>query len=265
MRRRFLVGVTLIAMVEVVGDIPHRFSPTNAFALVTTELTPAELAAYAHDNGCVAPSDDAADSGPMPARTIKDAYPNFLGVAVDPENGDIYIADGETAQGNFRVAVMDRTGKFLRQWQLNRGDADKDIRPVPHCIGLSNDGLVYVCDRSADQVQVFDKMGNFRKKIAIPWKRYNATRTGGGGGSAVALDFSPDPQQKYLFVVNQPNEKIDILERQTGKVLASIGSGVGHFAGQFDHAHGMAVDSKGNVYVAEVDGRRVQRFKIVRQ
>ena len=93
MRRRFLVGVTLIAMVEVVGDIPHWFSATNAFALVTTELTPAELAAYAHDNGCVAPSDDAADSGPVPARTIKDAYPNFLGIAVDAENGKVAMSD----------------------------------------------------------------------------------------------------------------------------------------------------------------------------
>jgi sugar lactone lactonase YvrE len=225
---------------------------------------------YSHDgsklllqlgkSGVFDSSDGTAKGKPLNSNAAQFFFP--AGAAVDPQNGDVYISDGESANGNSRVAVMDRTGKFLRQWQLNREGADKDIAPVPHCIGLSRDGLVYVCDRSADQVQVFDKMGNLKKKIVIPWKKYNPTRSG-GGGSAVALDLSPDPNQKYLYVANQPNEKIDVLDRQTGKVLVSIGRGAGHFPGQFDHAHGMAVDSKGNVYVAEVDGRRVQRFKVV--
>ncbi len=93
MRRRFLVGVTFIATVALVGDIPYRFPPTRSFGLVASELTPAELAAFAHENGCLSPSDEAADSGPMPARTIKDAYPNFLGIAVDPENGRVAMSD----------------------------------------------------------------------------------------------------------------------------------------------------------------------------
>ena len=79
----------------------------------------------------------------------------------------------------------------------------------------------------------------------------------------MALDLSPDPNQRYIYVANQPNEKIDVLDRDSGKVLTSLGRGAAHFPGQFDHAHGIAVDSKGNVYVAEVDGRRVQKFKAV--
>jgi len=223
---------------------------------------------YSHDgrkllmqlgkSGVVDSSDGTLKGTPLNSNAAQFFLP--AGVAVDTQNGDIYIADGETAQGNYRIAVMDRTGRFLRQWQLNRGEDDKNIRPVPHCIALSNDGFVYVCDRSADQVQVFDKFGTFQKKIRIPWKNYKSG-SGGGGGSAVALDLSPDAQQRYLFVANQPNEKIDIFDRQAGKILGSIGNGAGHFPGQFDHAHGIAVDSKGNIYVAEVDGRRVQRFK----
>ncbi|HYR85146.1 MAG TPA: beta-propeller fold lactonase family protein [Terriglobia bacterium] len=225
---------------------------------------------YSHDgtrlllqlgkSGVFDSSDGTAKGKPLNSNAAQFFFP--AGVTVDPQNGDIYVADGEGVGGNSRVAVMDRAGKFLRQWQLNRDGADKNIRPVPHCIGMSRDGLVYVCDRQADQVQVFDKMGNLKKKIAVPWKRYDSTKTG-GGGSAVALDFSPDPNQRYLYVANQPNEKIDVLDRDSGKVLTSLGRGAGHFPGQFDHAHGIAVDSKGNVYVAEVDGRRVQKFRAV--
>src|SRR2546423_4666088 len=93
MRRRVLVGITLIAAVALAGDIPYRFSSTSSFGLVASELPPAELAAFARENACVSPSDDPADSGPAPARTIKDAYPNFLGIAVDRENGKVAMSD----------------------------------------------------------------------------------------------------------------------------------------------------------------------------
>lgn len=49
-----------------------------------------------------------------------------------------------------------------------------------------------------------------------------------------------------------------------GKILSSFGR-AGHFPGQFDQAHGIAVDSKGNVYIAENRGKRIQKFKIVGQ
>jgi DNA-binding beta-propeller fold protein YncE len=93
MRRRVLVGVIFMAAVVLVGDIPYRFSPDSSFGLVASELTPAELAAFAHENGCLDPSDAGATSGPIPARTIKDAYPNFLGIAVDPDNGKVAMSD----------------------------------------------------------------------------------------------------------------------------------------------------------------------------
>lgn len=171
------------------------------------------------------------------------------GIDVDPQNGDVYVSDGEAASGNHRVAVLDRDGKFLRQWQLHRTEAEKDIAQVLHCLGLSNDGLIYVCDRRAHRIQVFDKMGNFKKNIDVPWKQhtpYDGKRRTGGWGSAAALDFSRDPGQRFLFAVNEDNEQIEILDRQSGKVLSSFGHGAGHFPGQFTHAHGIAVDSRGN-------------------
>jgi hypothetical protein len=66
-----------------------------------------------------------------------------------------------------------------------------------------------------------------------------------------------------MYVINEIDEQIDIVDRVTGKVLTSFGR-PGHQVGEFMHAHTMALDSKGNLYVGEsVDGRRVQKFKLV--
>jgi DNA-binding beta-propeller fold protein YncE len=96
MLRRFLVAAGFITALALAGDTPSRLTSANAsFGFVPVELTPAELMAFAHENGCLLPEADAdaADAALMPARTIKDAYPNFLGIAVDPENGRVAMSD----------------------------------------------------------------------------------------------------------------------------------------------------------------------------
>ncbi len=192
------------------------------------------------------------------------------GIAIDPKNGDVYVADGETPGGNHRIAVFDRTGQFLRQRDLHRTEAETGdaFVPVLHCVAMDNDGLVYVCDRRAHRIQVFDKMGNFQKNIPVEFEQTSKLPAGpehvpGALGSAVWVGFSRDPAQKYIYVVNQDNEKIDILDRASGKVLSSFGR-VGHQAGEFTYAHFLAVDSKGNIYVAEVGtGKRIQKFRMM--
>ena len=153
---------------------------------------------------------------------------------------------------------MDRAGNFLRQW------LQEDMTMV-HCMSIANDGQVYVCNRQGSRIQVYDKMGNFKKNIEVPWKPYTASSDGKAkesGGSAVALDFSPDSGQRLIYLINQNNSEIEIIDRQSGKIVSSFGR-PGHFPGEFDQAHGIAVDSKGNVYIAENRGKRVQKFKIV--
>jgi len=180
-------------------------------------------------------------------------------IFADPQNGDVYVADGEGAGGNRRIAVMDRSGKFLRQWQ------PEGMRTV-HCMSVSSDGLVYVCNRQASRIQVYDKLGNFKKNIETPWTPYTAPPDGKpkeSGGAAVSLDLSRDANQKFMYLLNQNNEQVEVLDRESGKVLTTFGH-AGHFAGEFDQAHGIAVDSQGNVYVAENRGRRIQKFKLVR-
>jgi DNA-binding beta-propeller fold protein YncE len=179
-------------------------------------------------------------------------------IFVDRQNGDVYVADGEGGGGNRRIAVMDRAGTFLRQWQ------PEGMRTV-HCMTVTTDGLIYVCNRQQSRIQVYDKMGISLKNIDVPWTPYTPPADGKrteSGGSVVALDFSPDAKQSLVFVINQNNSRIEIIDRHTGKSLSSFGR-IGHYPGEFDQPHGIAVDSKAFVYVAENRGKRVQRFKRV--
>jgi hypothetical protein len=197
-------------------------------------------------------------------------------IAFDPHNGDMYVADGH-AKGkggnNFRIVVFDKSGHYLRQWKVHRSpeEAATAAPPTPHCVRVSNDGLVYVCDRWMNRVQIFDTMGNFKKDMPFTYKLWTpVTGTGTGSrkeamlvGSCSSVEFSRDPGQKLMYVINEIDEQIDVADRATGHVLESFGR-PGHQVGEFMHAHTMALDSKGNIYVGEsVDGRRVQKFKLV--
>jgi DNA-binding beta-propeller fold protein YncE len=122
-----------------------------------------------------------------------------------------------------------------------------------------------------NRIQVFDTMGNFQKNIPFTFKVWTPIPAGGAGsrreamlvGSCSSVEFSRDPGQKYMYVINEIDEEIDIADRASGQVLGSFGR-PGHQVGEFMHAHTMALDSKGNIYVGEsVDGRRVQKFNII--
>ena len=181
-------------------------------------------------------------------------------IFVDRTNGDVYVSDGEGSGTNRRIVVLDRTGKFLRHWVID------DMENV-HCMALANDGMVYVCNRMGSEVRIYDRMGKLQRSIPVPWTPVTPPKDGAmkqSGGSAVAVDFSPDPAQRLMFVINQNNSQIEIIERATGKNLGSFGR-PGSFPGQFNQVHGIAVDSKGNVYLDENRGRRVHKFRPVAQ
>ncbi|HEU0107548.1 MAG TPA: hypothetical protein VFT38_15315 [Vicinamibacteria bacterium] len=193
---------------------------------------------------------------------------NFGQVAkifIDPKANEAYVADG---YGNRRVAVIDAdTGKFKRYWgayghkpdDTDLGKYDPEAPPAQqfrtpvHCAELASDGLVYVCDRPNDRIQVFQKDGTFVKETLIAKKTL-------GDGSVWDIAFSKDPQQRYLYLADGKNEKIYILERDTLKILTSFGDG-GRQPGQFFGVHSIATDSKGNIYTTETyEGKRLQKF-----
>jgi DNA-binding beta-propeller fold protein YncE len=193
---------------------------------------------------------------------------NFGQVAkifVDPKANEAYLSDG---YGNKRVAVIDAdTGKLKRYWgaygnkpdDADLGNYDPEAPPAQqfrtpvHCAELANDGLVYVCDRPNDRIQVFQKDGKFVKEAFIAKKTL-------GDGSVWDIAFSRDPQQKYLFLCDGKNEKVYILDRDTLQILTTFGDG-GRQPGQFFGVHSIATDSKGNIYTTETyEGKRLQKF-----
>ena len=194
----------------------------------------------------------------------RDCLHKPAGIACDPENGDVYFADG---YGNRRVVVFDKNGKFLRQWGRQATPEEMEagvggvFAEVVHSVAISNAGLVYVGDRQGDRVQVFDKLGNFKRNI---WVRTGTPALPDKRGTAWWTGFSPDREQKYLYVMNGRNEQVHVLDHASGEILSSFGR-PGHQLGHFTHGHSLAVDSKGNLYIAETNwGRRVHRFNLVK-
>jgi DNA-binding beta-propeller fold protein YncE len=185
-------------------------------------------------------------------------------IAIDPAANEAYIADG---YGNKRVAVLDvATGAFKRYWGAygNRPDDagifyDPD-EPLPqqfvgpvHCAEPSNDGLIYVCDRGADRIQVFRPDGTFVKEAQV-------ARNTRGAGAVWDIAFSRDADQEFIFLADGSNFKVHILDRDSLEKLAEFGDG-GRQPGLFYGTHSIVSDSKGNIYTTETyEGKRVQKF-----
>jgi DNA-binding beta-propeller fold protein YncE len=207
-----------------------------------------------------------------------------------PKTNELFIADG---YGNRRVLVLDAdTFSFKRLWgafgkppvdDANSGgpgasggparqpgqaaagatnvpkalDADghgpdQFASPV-HGVLVSNDGIVYVADRANRRVQLFTPDGKYLSQMFL-------NRAGPSSDSVSGLAFSPDPEQKYLYLSDFGNSHIAVLDRKSMTVLYQFGTR-GKEPGNFQGVHHIAVDSKGNLYTAEVaPGARAQKF-----
>ena len=188
-------------------------------------------------------------------------------IYVDPEEDEVYISDG---YANRRVIVFDaNTGDFKRLWgaygnepddgQLPRFSRDNPLPQqfsTPHCVAGSTDGLIYVCDRSHQRIQVFQKDGTFVNEALLE----APLSDGSIGGTPWDIAMSGDPEQQYLYISDGGNHRIHILRRETLEAVGSFGRR-GRWGGQFESPHSVAIDSHGNLFVAEtLDGRRVQKF-----
>jgi len=202
-------------------------------------------------------------------RSGSNSTENFWRVAeisIDPEANEAYVADG---YGNKRVAVLDATTGAMKRWWGAYGNVPDDS-PLPpynpndppaqqfrnpvHCAQPSTaDGLIYVCDRVGDRIQVFEKDGTFVREGFV------ATNTL-GSGSVWDIAFSKDPNQTFLYLADGSNEHVYVLDRETLEVLTQFGEG-GRYPSQFFGVHSIAVDSRGNIYTTETyEGKRLQKF-----
>ncbi len=204
-------------------------------------------------------------TGYVGGSTDQENFGRVAKIFVDPKEKEAFVADGYL---NKRVAVLDSsTGKMKRFWgaygkepsDANLGPYDPAAPPSPqfrnpvHCADLSVDRLLYVCDRVNDRIQVFRPDGTFVKEAFF-------AKNTKGSGSVWDIAFSPDPQQRFMYLADGMNNRIYIIERDTLQMLASFGDG-GRQPGQFYGVHSIATDSLGNIYTTETwEGKRLQKF-----
>ncbi len=186
--------------------------------------------------------------------------------AVDPTTNEVFVADGHHGR---RVIVWDAdTGAFKRMWGAY-GEQPEDAPQIKydpsqppqkqfssagsvHCIRETKEGEFYVCDRNNDRFQVFKKDGTFVKEVIL-------NKQSRGLGTVADIAFSPD--ERFIYVADSSDAHVWILRKDNDQILGSFGR-QGRWVGQFHNLHGVAVDSKGNIYAEEATGsRRVQKFK----
>jgi len=205
--------------------------------------------------------------GPSKGNSDVSQLSGAANVAVDPTTNEVYIADG---YGNRRVIVFDAdTGEFKRMWgaygkpprddERPPFDPDSEVPPeqfnLVHCIRVSNDGLVYVCDRRNNRMQVFKTDGTFVAE-------YTYDKHTLSSGSVGNIAFWPDKNQSILAINDPGNFRVRFVRRSDGEVLGHYGH-FGTYGGEFDRNHQIELDSEGNLYVSE--DFRVQKFKLVKE
>ena len=211
------------------------------------------------------------------------ALGNPADIFVDEKRGEVFVADGYI---NKRIVGFDLiSGEFRRLWGAYAGEPGSETRDQPfdqsqatsaadgganptsgsfgdivHCIEQGPNGLIYVCDRRNNRIQVFDV--NDADEIVFV-KNLPIAPESGGPRSATDIAFSPDGQ--FMYVADMANSRIWILDAESYDTLGHFGGGTGTEPGQFIWLHSVAVDSDGNVYTSEVNrGRRVQKFALQR-
>jgi hypothetical protein len=234
-------------------------------------------------------------------------------MAVDPDvgpvsgtRGDVYIADG---YGNHRIVVFGTSDgvhyNYVGQWGTSCGhnESPDGTNPCPagtfgatggghpHCVVLGNDGLVYVCDRPNNRIQVFKKSCaqpsmNGSQPVCEPDRiiyingfpaasKAKLSAILKAGTRACDIDFWPNQDtlasdssahQRYIVDVDLGNDNTWIINKASGITMGALGRcGLapcpGHNAGEFAFGHTTNVDPMGNIYVAEtITGRRIQKF-----
>jgi DNA-binding beta-propeller fold protein YncE len=213
-------------------------------------------------------------------------------MVVDPATNRLYVSDG---YGNRHVLIVDAdTGKYIGHfgaygnnpvddagakaagtWIQDYAKGNKKppfFRNPVHCVKLSNDGKIYVCDRGNDRIQVFDKNSpELGKACSNPTgepgkcgfvaEQFISEHTNTTiPGTAVSINFSSDKAQSCLYVGDNSNMTIYLMNRSNLQELGRLGRS-GQMPGEFHWLHQVSVDSKGNIYTAEVDtGKRIQKF-----
>lgn len=183
-----------------------------------------------------------------------DAFNSPSDVLVAP-NGDVFVADGHGGDTNARIVKFSRDGTFIKAWG-KKGAGPGEFN-VPHTLAMDASGRLFVGDRANNRIQIFDQDGKFLAE----WKQF-------GRPSGVFID-----KNDIIYVADSESNNaqnpgfkrgLRIGSAKDGKVTALIPdpqpAKEGTGPGTGSAAEGVAADAEGNVYGAEVDGRKLMRY-----
>ncbi|MEO6809225.1 MAG: peptidyl-alpha-hydroxyglycine alpha-amidating lyase family protein, partial [Isosphaeraceae bacterium] len=178
-------------------------------------------------------------------------------MAITPD-GEVFVSDG---YGNNRIVHFDKDGKFVKSWgELGVSPGEFSL---PHAIAIDSKGRLYVADRNNARIQVFDQTGAFlsewRDRI-VPWGFWMTK-----DDELWVCGSSPMPWRLTDLALGcPPKDQVFMKFSPEGTMLQlwTVPKGTnGHEEpGDCNWVHGMALDSKGNIYAGDIMGKRAQKF-----
>ena len=182
-------------------------------------------------------------------RTIQQAAAPFnlpTNVALSPA-GEIYVSDG---YGNAKIHKFSPDGQFIKSWG-EPGSAPSKFH-VPHGVTVDADGNVFVCDRENTRIQIFSSEGEFLDEWTHVARPCQVVFDENNNAYVAELGFLAGRYLDSEFPGREPiPSRVGIYNRD-GDQLSVWGSGEYGKPGEFFAAHGIAVDSHGDLYVGEV-------------
>lgn len=164
-------------------------------------------------------------------------------------DGSFYVSDG---YGNSRVIKFSKEGKYIFEWG-KKGNKPGEFN-TPHGIDLDLSGNIYVADRDNNRIQKFDKNGIFLKE----WKNDTAIQL---------YSLSIDKTDNNLFAIDYLTlsdtliKGSDIIQFDSSLNFSNRFGRTGSYSGPPCRYHDIAIDSKSNIYVGDISGNRIQKFK----
>ncbi len=225
--------------------MPHGLKVDNENNIWVTDVGLHQVFKFSYDGKLLLKLGEASVAGNDSLHFDK---PTDIAIAKD---GSFYVSDG---YGNSRVIKFSATGKYLFEWG-KKGDKESEFN-IPHGISLDGKGNVYVADRENNRIQIFDSTGKFIKQFAD---------NSFGTICAVAFDNSKSKlfaiDDFTFFKVKHSGSDAFIFDT-TGKVQTRFGRS-GFYEGENSWYHDLTVDKDENIYVGDILGNTIQKFRKV--
>lgn len=224
--------------------MPHGLTVDNQNNIWVTDAGFHQVFKFSHDGKLLMKLGQARVSGDDSSHFNR---PSDVAVAPD---GSFYVSDG---YGNNRIVKFSATGKYLFEWG-KKGSKQGEF-DLPHGIDLDESGNVYVADRENNRVQVFDSSGKFLKELT------------GNFGNICSVTFAKRKAKLYatddvnFFKIKHRGSDVIIFDT-AGKVQTRFGRS-GSYDGAVSWYHDLVVDKDENIYIGNILGNTLQKFKKV--